>query len=326
MFTLKKIPDRDFLVLNISDPQLGDNEWEEGSKEKSILEYTVKTLVEKTSPDLITVSGDLAWAGHFEAYRKLTELLDSCGIPWAPVFGNHDIQGGQEKLRQAAKILKAGKHCLFEEGDPTLGCGNYVIRIEQDGRFIHGLIMMDSHDRKEYTGEDGKTVLEWADIETSQFPWYREQIGMLKDAGAKESTLIMHIPLYTYREAAKAAFVPGVDPKTLAPDCTFKDGCFNKGFEGAFGTMYEGIASYPADNGFFDLIEECAHTKTVLAGHDHVNNFSIPYRGVRLIYALKTGPGCYWNKKMNGGTLMQIDENGKLTAEHIYVDPDKANG
>ena len=58
MFTLKKIPDRDFLVLNISDPQLGDNEWEEGSKEKSILEYTVKTLVEKTSPDLITVSGE----------------------------------------------------------------------------------------------------------------------------------------------------------------------------------------------------------------------------------------------------------------------------
>ena len=321
MKILQKRPDRDFRILNLTDPQLSDAEWEDGRKEGRLLTNTVSTLVERIAPDLITVTGDLAWAGNNESYRRLASLLDSFDIPWAPVFGNHDIQGGPEKLYKAAKILTSGKNCLFDAGEPSLGCGNYTIGIEQNGVLIHGLIMMDSHDRKEYTGPDGKTVLAWADIEQEQFPWYREQIRALSDAGAKESTLIMHIPLYTYREAAEAAFKEGVDTKSLAPDCRFSDGCYNPGYEDAFGTMYEGIASYPTDNGFFGVIKECGHTKTVLAGHDHVNNFSIPYCGVRLLYALKTGPGCYWNPKMNGGTLLTVDKNGQLTAEHIYVEP-----
>ena len=298
--------------------KLSDSEWDEGRKESEILCSTIKNLVEKTKPHLITISGDVAWAGHFESYRRLAAFLDSLGIPWAPVFGNHDNQGGTEKLEKAAKILTTGGNCLLERGDPKLGFGNYLIGISQEGKLIHGLVMMDSHDRTEYTDEQGNTTLAWGDIISEQLPWYREKINILKEMGAFESTLILHIPLYAYRKAAEAAYKEGIDHKSIQPFNGMQKDCFNEGYEDSFGVCYEGIASYPADNGFFDLIKELDHTKTVVCGHDHINSFAIKYEGVRLIYSLKTGCGCYWDSRLNGATLLSIDQDGKLRAEHVF--------
>ena len=56
MFTLQKDPNRDFRVLNLTDPQLDDGDWAENRKGRKLLEYTVNSLVERTRPDLITVS------------------------------------------------------------------------------------------------------------------------------------------------------------------------------------------------------------------------------------------------------------------------------
>ena len=319
MIILKKDPNRDFRIINLTDPQLSDGEWEEGKQEKNVLERTVKTLVERTCPDLITVSGDIAYSENEIAYRKFAELLDGFDIPWAPVFGNHDIQGGLEPLEKAAKIMTARGKCLFEEGDRSLGFGNYTIVIEQNGKPLHGLLMMDSHDRRDYTGKDGKTGLAWSDVLPEQIIWYRGQVKALSEAGIKESTLIIHIPLYTYREAAKEAFKEGLDQRSIEPFDGMQKGCFNEGYEDSFGVMYEEICSYPEDNGFFDAIKDCGHTKTVLCGHDHVNSFAVTYRGVRLIYSLKTGPGCYWDPRLNGGTLLKIDKSGKLSAEHVFA-------
>ena len=316
MITLQKTQDT-FKILNLTDPQLSDAEWEQEASR--ILTDTVTALVRETAPDLITVSGDLAWAQNYISYTKLTEFLDGFGIPWAPVFGNHDCQCGAESLAKAAAILTQGQHCLFESGDPALGNGNYVIGIEQDGRLVHALLMMDSHDKADWTNPQGENEPQWAQLIPEQFTWYAEAVDLLTERGAAETTLIMHIPLYTYREALTAAVAEGVDLTAVPCGKGEQTACWAPGYADSFGVAYEGIASYPEDNGFFNLILEKGSTKTVLCGHDHVNNFSIHYRGVRLMYSLKTGPGCYWNKQLNGGTLLTIDNNGHLTAEHHYV-------
>ena len=316
---LKKEPERDFRILNLTDTQLSDAEWAEGRFESKLLCETVTTLVEKTKPDLITISGDLAWAGHFESYRHLGRLIDSFDIPWAPVFGNHDNQGGEEKVKKAAEILTEGGKCLLVKGEEGLGWGNYVLGIEEEGRLIHGIILMDSHDRTPYTDENGNTTLGWGDVIPEQLDWYSEKVESLKKFGANESSLILHIPLYAYREAANAAFKKGIDLKAVRPYNGMQKECFNKGYEESFGVCYEGIASYPADNGFFDIIKKHDHTKTVICGHDHINSFAIKYKGVNLIYSLKTGCGCYWDKRLNGATLLCVDSQGKMSAEHVFV-------
>jgi len=325
MKILKKTPNKDFKILNLSDPQLSDQEWRDGRDGGRFLKDTITYLVSKVEPDLITISGDLAWAGHYESYEHLADLLDGFGIPWAPVFGNHDNQGGAELVEKAAEILRQRKHCLLERGDPALGYGNYVIGIEEEGHLLHALLLMDSHDRKLRSEEE---PLYWAELLPEQFVWYREQIAALKALGAKETSLILHIPLYTYRDAFHAAKKETVDRFDMAPEDGAQVGCWNEGYEDSFGVVFEeeslngypdGICSYPDDNGFFDEILQNDSTKLVLCGHDHINSLSVCYRGVRLMYGLKTGSGCYWDKRLNGGTVLRVDSDGHMTAKHCFV-------
>ena len=211
MFTLKKSPDRDFLILNLTDTQLGNEEWDKNHKNFKILTTTIRTLIERERPDLITVSGDLAWAGCTHAYTMLADFLDSFKIPWAPVWGNHDNQNGPESVDAVADMFLAHEYCVYEKGDPALGNGNYVIAVEEDGMAVEGVIMMDSHDRMPYTKEDGTVESEWAKLIPEQLDWYRAQIAELEARGCKDSTMIMHIPIYAYREAWAAAFKDGID-------------------------------------------------------------------------------------------------------------------
>ena len=69
MIHLNKKAGRDFVILNLTDTQLSNEEWADGSQKRAILEYTVATLVGRIKPDLITVTGDLAWAGHTDVFQ-----------------------------------------------------------------------------------------------------------------------------------------------------------------------------------------------------------------------------------------------------------------
>ena len=321
MKILQKQKDKKFTVLNLSDPQLSNSEWNPGRTEGELLKNTVEYLIKKVQPDLITISGDLAWAEEYESYANLSDLMESYGIPWAPVFGNHDNQRGPEAVNKAAEIMMARPHCLLEKGDPALGCGNYVIGIEEEGKLVHGILMMDSHDRKDWVDEEGNHHNDWADLDPIQFPWYREQVEELKTRGARESSVLMHIPLYTYRPAVEAALRSDIDRSAVSPFNGEQGDCWNPGFENSFGVLYEGISSFVKENGFFDEILAADHTKTVLCGHDHVNTIGVYWQGVLLSFTLKTGCGCYWNPKINGGTILTIDSDGHMELEHCFYQP-----
>ena len=68
-------------------------------------------------------------------------------------------------------------------------------------------------------------------------------------------------------------------------------------------------------------------TKNVICGHEHKNNFSVLYRGVRLTYATKTGDGHDWveDGSVCGGTVLKLDEAEKLTGSPIYLNYDMLN-
>ena len=320
MITLKKTPDRDFLILNLTDPQLGNDEWDENHRNYQILTTTIRTLIERERPDLITVSGDLAWAGCTKAYQMLADFLDSFRIPWAPVWGNHDNQNGPEEVDAVADMFLAHEYCVYEKGDPALGNGNYTIAVEENGTVVEGVLMMDSHDRMPFTKEDGTESNEWAKLIPEQLDWYRAQIAELEAHGCKDSTMIMHIPIYAYRDAWTAAFKSDLDPSKLTVADSLTGDCWNDGYKNSIGVKYEGICSYPADEGAFDVMRELGSTKHILCGHDHVNNFIIPYQGVKFVYCLKTGAGCYWNPVLNGGTYLLVTKDGVTDVWHEYVD------
>lgn len=320
MKTLIKQVDRDFRVLNLTDTQLSNDEWAEGHPNRNILEYTIAELVNRVKPDLITISGDLAWANHDHAYEMLADYLDSFGVPWAPIWGNHDNQGGAEAVDRIAEKYTAYQNCLYEKGAPVYGNGNYVIAIEENGIPVEAILMIDSHDRTPFLNENGEEILVWSKLTELQLAWISTELESLKANGYKDATLIMHIPIYTYKEASKAAYNADTDLRSVTLQMADSSDVWNEGYTDSIGVQHEEISSYVCNDGVLALLKRSEIARRIICGHDHVNNWKIHYEGIHLIYALKTGAGCYWEPVLNGGTVLKINKYGVYAVEDVFVD------
>ncbi len=323
MVTLQKNPDQSFTVLNLTDVQIVQSDIQENSPCLKLFLKTVNELIERSRPQLITISGDITYGdgdSSFEVYRYFAEFIESFETPWAVVWGNHDNQGGTAHIERIVSLFQTYPHFVYESGDKALGNGNYVIAVEESGKIVQGLLMMDTHDRLPYQDSTGEIRDVWAKVTPLQLDWYKEQVNRLKAQGCNDTVLITHIPIYAYREAFGAAFPKDKEAKDVSLEQSYQGECWNDGYKESFGVRYEGECCYPEDEGAFDVIKECQSTKLVLCGHDHVNCWSIRYQGVQLMYALKTGSGCYWSEKLNGGTILKIQSDGRVDAEHLFVD------
>ena len=103
-FTLHKQPDKDFVILNITDPHFADYDV------RALMAFTesvtIKRLVKKVKPDLITVTGDLVCSDCASySIKRICSLFESFGIPWAPVFGNHEDESNMDKNYMADVFL-----------------------------------------------------------------------------------------------------------------------------------------------------------------------------------------------------------------------------
>ena len=302
MKILQKPQDRDFVILNLSDPQMNGFEWKEGHPYAPILRYTIDKLVEDNKPDLITVTGDMAYPGDYESYEIFAQLLDSYHIPWAIVWGNHDHQSGIEPVLKAGELFKSHPLCLFEDGDPAYGNGNYFIGINNGDSPITVLFMTDSHNSVEME-INGNMKWVYDKLWPNQLTWLNEQATQFKGLGYKDALMMLHIPLFCYRDAAEKAFPGG-----------------HGGDSEIYGQQHELIASHPFDDGALPVLKQSGLITQILAGHDHCNNFIVDHEGIKLMFACKTGPGCYWQSAMNGGTIIRIGDNGIADVHHQFVD------
>lgn len=290
--TMQKKPDKDFVILNLADVQMADLEdiFHYGTI-KSEIEY----LISKTKPDLITLTGDQTWSNeNLISLTSLVRWLDGYKIPYAPIFGNHDYgnQKNSAVLSQNAccDIYEKGKYCLFDRGPSNLGTlGNYIVNIVEDGKICKTLYMLDSGYEDKITDEQ----IAW-------MSWNADGIKAANNNQYSEGMVFLHKPLPEYRYAYNA--LSNEQKDAIDP--------------------YYNYSLYGSEqNGFFDM----AKTKNItdiICGHQHGNNFTLTYEGVRLTFALKTGElGGYIqndNVYLNGATYITL--SGTLTTiEHHYV-------
>ena len=148
--TLYKEPGRDFVILNLADIHFSDY----GYRALYSLdgEIIIKRAVADAKPDLIVLSGDIVCGDDNStlfSIQRITDLMESFRIPWAPVFGNHDDEANCD-LNYLADVMMTGPHCLMKKGDPSLGVGNYIVNVaekEKNGseRIVESLFFIDSH-------------------------------------------------------------------------------------------------------------------------------------------------------------------------------------
>jgi len=305
---LVKKDHQDYKVLLLADIQL--DWWEPRLKNKALKQ--VKELIEKTKPDFIITLGDNV-QGHYgdRMTKRLIKEMEAYHIPWTVVLGNHDSEGRRGRAWYGNRYEEA-ENSLFSYGPSNIhGVGNYPVLLKDEkGNIIYSFIMMDSHSWRPYEGGGGYDF-----IHLDQMLWYQWQIkgisetqyGEYNPASGKvvPNMCFFHIPLMEFADAANAV----------------KDGTIDT--TRVMGENNEGIAGAKVNPGFFDLMKEMKSTTDVFVGHDHVNNMSIDYQGIRLTYGLKTGPSSYHLDKMQGGTLLTIkkdaDSKPEVDIEFIYL-------
>ncbi len=280
----------DFKILVFTDIQLAANPFENAKALKM-----TEDLVEKVQPDFIMTAGDNAsWFFSDLMTKRIIKKFEGFGIPWGVTLGNHDSEWIEDRNWNGNQYENA-ENSLFEMGPGNIhGVGNYTVNIVDENEIpIYSLIMLDSNSRRKY--EDGN---DYDIIYYDQIKWYE---WVVKNQENVPSMLFFHIPLPEFKDA-EIALENGIVSSELA-----------------FGDNREDVFCAPLNTGFFDLIKELESTTHIFCGHDHINNSSIEYEGVRLTYCLKTGPSSYSDKDRQGATLVTIkDGTNEVVIEHIY--------
>lgn len=120
-------------------------------------------------------------------------------------------------------------------------------------------------------------------------------------------SVFFHIPLPEYQYAYDAAWD--------ADKNTWREG------SGGAGALHEKICcerdadGNPVQRGVFEALKD-AGTKYVFCGHEHLNDFSVLYEGVRLTYCLKVDKSSGYRPGFDGGTLITIGDGGVKNITH----------
>lgn len=295
-----------YSVLQITDVHILNDEKKDAKAFK-----TITAMVEKSNPDMIVVTGDItSEKENYTAFKTFCTFMEEFDIPWAFVFGNHeglDIAYEPDEVLDPEKIadketlsdyLEFLDNCIYERGDETVdGMGNYYYNVtDENGKVITSLIMMDSNSYDEEN--DG-----YDHFHENQVEWYERTVkSIAKEVNGDETKVVpslafFHIPMQEYMTAYDEA--KGTDKRL-------------------WGFRFPNEDGTPAvDDGMFEKMVELGSTKGCFAGHDHMNNFEVEYRGIRLSYGLSCDHNIYL-VPLRGGRLIEIKEDGSFTTRALF--------
>jgi hypothetical protein len=315
--------DRDFKILQLTDTHIGGGFLSLKKDQWAI--NAIADLVTYSKPDLVIVTGDMVYPMPFSSgtvdnmpsSKLFAQTMESLGIYWTVVFGNHDTEVYSLYDREAiSNFYETGdfKYCLYNAGPKDIsGFGNQIINVENSsGVITQSLVMFDSH------AYVSGFISEYDNIHQDQIDWYEGEIeridGINRDRGADarvKSLAFFHIPLKEQRNAWFEYLDAGEkDTKNVK---------YTYGVAGESGkVVYCGVG----DDQLFETMLRLGSTKGVFTGHDHLNNFSLYYNGgagdeyIRLTYGMSIDylayPGIYKKVAQRGGTVILTKADGSF--------------
>lgn len=310
---------QDFKILQLTDIHLG------GSAVSTYKDYkalnAVYDLISYAKPDLVIVTGDLVFPmgvmslslNNYTPIMQFSSFMRNIGIPWAFLYGNHDTENmaksSADEVDELFKSLsyETTHNLLYPYIQPDItGRNNQLIEIRNsDGSLNQALFLLDSND---YTGNG---INDYDYIHDDEVDWYESKIHELNNNEGKNisSMVFFHMPLQEYRTAYEL-YEYGSDEI--------------KYFFGENGeTMINKVccSSYPSK--LFDTALKSGSTKAMFCGHDHYNNLSVEYKGIRLTYGMSIDylamPGIDEDTAQRGGTLITLYPDSEFDIEQIRL-------
>lgn len=318
IYTITSLND-DFKILQLTDIHLGGSTVSARKDIKAL--KAVYKLIEYTEPDLVIVTGDLVFPmgimsfsmNNYTPIMQFASFMRNIGIPWAFVYGNHDTElmatNSAEDLNDLFKSVsyKSSHNLLYPYIQPDItGRNNQIIEIRNsDGSLNQALFLIDSN---AYTGN---VINEYDYIHDDQVEWYEKNISRLNEQEGKtiSSMAFFHIPLQEYREAYKLYEESSDEIKYF----------FGENGE----TMIDKVCCSDYPSKLFDTAVELNSTKAMFCGHDHYNNLSVEYQGIRLTYGMSIDylamPGIENDTEQRGGTLITLHPNSDFDIEQVKL-------
>lgn len=303
--------DEKFRIVSTSDFHLEDD----SEINNKTLGFFARHIME-LRPDLAVITGDAVQTKYQQIdVIRFARLMEKLGVYWTIVFGNHEVREEKGIYKwMMAKSASIHPHCLCKIGPDNLyGYANHTVNIiGESGKLRETLFLFDSgrdirdEYRSEYNIHDDVSGYDF--LKKEQIEFYENEVKSLKiKYGDFDSIMYMHIPLCEYEHAFKEDGNGGYNP---SGEC-----------EILYGDQYESVACSPVNTGMFDAILRNGSTKAVFAGHDHVNDWCVLYKGVYLVYSLSADyklyhlgtmfgkPEAEW---LQGVTVTDIHPGGKL--------------
>jgi len=334
--------DKELKVMQLTDTHFGGG-WMSAKKDVMALN-AIAAMINAEKPDFVVISGDMAYPVPFQAgtfnnksgAKLLAELMETLGVYWTATYGNHDTEAYSYFDREdITEFYSQYPHCLVRDGAEGVdGYGNQVFNvINSDGLISRSIFTIDSHSYVD--GDIFGIMWKYDNIHENQIEWYRSVIEknneynkfrMLasSDSSFSEnnmqllkvpSTVFLHIPIEEYKTAWTEYAENGCKDTENVKYNYGKAGESDK-------IVYHGVYS---DN-FFETMLELGSTDTVFCGHDHLNGFSLNYKGIDLNYSYSIDYLAYSGisklGSQRGCTVINIDENGSIeySAENYYQD------
>lgn len=334
------------VILQLSDPQILDSSqalpnrlskeeslyWARDNKEERCFGF-IREIIEKISPDLILIAGDLVY-GEFDhdgtALLAFIEFMESFAIPWAPVFGNHETESDMGADWQCEQLEKA-KYCLFKQRNLT-GNGNYTVGIRQGEKITRVFYMLDSNAGKpsarSITNGHSQHCAGFGD---DQIVWYTESVKELR--GISPSTkfaFVFHIAISAFEKAyAKYGYMSN-DVKS----CPINIDIRSDRKANDFGYILQPFGVWDEDGKVWESLKVLG-VDCICVGHDHEVCASVLYENVRFQFGLKSstydsnlyetrqgGRVKSWipaGKPIVGGTVMELSPmDGAIEKAYHY--------
>lgn len=255
-------------ILQLTDLHIGGSA---ATQREDLLAFAAMyRLIRFSKPDLIVVTGDLVYTkqkkthstDNANAFSLVCRFFERLGIPWAFTFGNHDAEGMADADELLA-ISRQYRMCLSQQAVPVGGRSNLWIRLcGSDGTLLESLFLLDSGDYE--AGGYGC-------VSEEQLCWYEETVraAQAETGNRADSMLFFHIPFYEWDWLAEQ-YREGSEFVT-----------YHYGRIGETG----GVLNCSAKNGgMLERLLALGSTSAVFVGHDHLNDLSVEYQGVRFTY------------------------------------------
>lgn len=338
--------DGDFKIIQFTDVHIGGGFMSQ--KKDAWALNAVAAMITAEKPDLVVITGDIAYPVPFQAgtfnnlnpTKVFAEMMEKLGAYWTFAYGNHDTEAysyySREEMNDWYKE-QGFKYCLYQEGacGDDLGYGNNIIKVKNSlGIVTQAVTLLDSHS---YTDGDYFGV-EWKydNLHQSQVDWYSSAIAKINEDNAKldanapkvKSMAFFHIPLREYR-TAWAEYQNNGNEDTADTQYVYGNmGESNK--ENSVGEMTYGVYCGVSDDSFFE-VGAANGLQAIFCGHDHYNNFSVIYKGVRLTYGMSVDylaySGIWQEKSQRGCTIIDVHTDGSFDCmqSNYYQDKYKSD-